>query len=342
MGKKGPWMFLAAATILGFLLLAGGCAQQGGTKTGGMTTLKLGHVGPASEDHSWEKFAKKYAQLVAERTGGKVKIETYPASQLGADREMAEALQQGTLEMGLISTMAFGNFVPELQVWDLPYIFPSEYAKIDQILDGPIGEEMARAGEAKGYKILAFWENDVRHMSNSKRPIRKVSDLKGLKMRTPETPGLIKWLSNIGAIATPVAFSELYTALQQKTVDGQDNGVGLTYSAKLYEPQKYYSLTGHIYSPLAVIVSKKVWDTLPADVQKVLTDVAKELAPQQRAYNRECVAKWLDEMKAKGLQVNEIEPEDLKEFRESAKPVYEEYRQRFGSLVDKMVEAAGE
>ncbi|KKM09068.1 hypothetical protein SY88_20675 [Clostridiales bacterium PH28_bin88] len=341
----GKRLGLLVVIIMAIAVLAGcggkkEAAQPGGAQQQPETiTLKLGHVGVADDTHSWQKFAKKYAEVVAQKTNGKVKIVVYPASQLGADREMNEALQLGNQEMGLSSTMTLGNFVPKLQVWDLPYIFPPDNAGVDKILDGAIGDELAQAAEEKGFKILSFWENDWRMMSNSKRPIQTVEDLKGLKMRIPETPALMDWLPRTGATPTPMAFSELYTALQQKTVDGQDNGVGLTFKSKFYEVQKYYSLTRHIYSPLAVIASKKVWDKLPADVQKVLADTAKELAPEQRAYNRDTSVQWLEDMKAKGMQINDISAENIKGFQDSAKPTFDKFRANLGDLIDKMLEA---
>ena len=256
-------LFILATLIL----VVAGCGS-GGTDTGADTdgqadgssdsdtfNLKLGHVGPAETDHPWEKYALEFAEQVHEETDGEITIDTYPGSQLGADRVMAESLQQGTLEMGLISTIAMGNFVPQLQVWDLPYIFPIDNDKVDEILEGPVGDQLAEYAAEKGLVIIGYWENDWRQMSNSIRPIRTVDDLKDMKMRVVENQPSLDWFERIDTIPTPMAFDELYTALQQGVVDGQDNGAILTYGSKLYEAQDYFTMTNHMYAPLAVVIS---------------------------------------------------------------------------------------
>jgi len=287
-------------------------------------TLKLGHVGPASPDHPWEKYAKEFAKQVNEKTGGKVVVNTYPASQLGADREMTEALQQGTMEMGLISTIAMGNFVPDLQVWDLPYIFPDDPTKVDQILEGPIGKQLAKSAEPKGLIILGYWENDWRNMSNSKLPIQTVSDMKGLKMRIVENKPSLDWFKRVGTIPTPMAFSEVYTALQQKTVDGQDNGTVLTYGTRFHEVQPYYTVTHHMYCPLALVVSAKKWAELPDDVKKTIEQLVVEVGRQQRNFNRQIAKEYLDKIEASGVKaVRKLSDEALKGFRDSTKGTYE-------------------
>lgn len=316
-------------------------ASSSSSTGGGKQTfnLKLGHVGPVDAEHPWEKYAQKFAQEVEKQTNGRVKIKTYPASQLGADREMTEAIQQGTLDMGLISTIAMGNFVPEFQLWDLPYIFPADNAKVDQILEGPVAEKISAAASKKRIIPLAYWENDWRNISDNIRPITKVADMKGLKMRIVENKPSLDWFKRLGSIPTPMAFSELYTALQQKTVDGQDNGVVLTYGSRLYEATNYYTITRHIYCPLALVVSEKTWKQLPQDIQQTMKKLGVEIGREQRQYNRQKAAEWINSMKKAGVQVNELTPEALKEFQDSAKPTYDALAEAVGkSLIDEMLQ----
>lgn len=302
-------------------------------------TLKLGHVGPAEVDHPWEKFALEFADKVNEATDGKVKIETYPASQLGADRVMTESLQQGTLEMGLISTIAMGNFVPELQLWDLPYIFPTDNSKVDEILEGEIGDYLAEKAAEKGLRIIAYWENDWRSMTNSVRPIESVEDLKGLKMRVVENQPSLDWFERIGSLPTPMAFSELYTALQQGTIDGQDNGAILSYGSKLYEPQKYFTITKHMYAPLAVVVSEHTWSQLTEETQKAMQELAVKIGQEQRPYSREVAEQYIVEMEKTGIEVTHLTEEALQGFRESAEGTYEALADTVGQeYIDKMLQ----
>jgi len=344
--KKKLWLVIPAVLSLIFLAACGG---GGGTSSGDNSqtsgdsnkqsyVLKLGHVGPADAEHPWEKFALEFASQIESRTNGQVKVNTYPASQLGADREMTEALQQGTLEMGLISTIAMGNFVPEFQVWDLPYIFPTDNAKVDAILDGAMGEKLTEKAKEKGLVVLAYWENDWRGMSNSKRPIESVEDMKGLKMRVVENKPSMDWFSRIGSIPTPMAFSEVYSALQQGTIDGQDNGYLLTYGSKLHEVQPYYTLTKHIYAPLAVVVSAQTWEQLPDEIKEEMRALAKELAPQQRSYSRQVAEEYKTKMQEAGVQISELSEEAIRGFQESAQGTYDALAQDIDkSLIDEML-----
>src|SRR5690625_3521150 len=178
--------------IITAVILLAGCvneSDQGGAENnsdGEKIELRLGHIGTSEADYTWEKFAVEFTEKIHEETNGNINIDTYPASQLGADRVMTESIQQGTLEMGLISTIAMGNFVPELQLWDLPYIFPLDNQVVDEILEGPIGETLAEKASEKGLVIIGYWENDWRSMTNSIKPIRNVEDLEGAKIRVVE------------------------------------------------------------------------------------------------------------------------------------------------------------
>ena len=290
-------------------------------------TVRLGHG--ADPVHPWHTAALKFAEIVEQKSNGRVKVQVYTAGQLGNDREMTEAVQAGTLEMAVVSTMAMSAFEPSIQLFDLPYLFP-DYKTAYRILDGPIGEKVASKLIPKGLRGLAYWENDFRCMSNSVRPITRVADLKGLKMRVPETPILMDWIRRVGADPTPMAFTELYNALQQEVVDGQDNGIHLSFSARYYEVQKYYTLTNHIYAPALMLYSELKWRQLPADLQKIIQDAAIETRDLQRKLNAELRNDRLEQMKKSGLQVTVLSKEALKEFMESAEPTYKQFENVVG------------
>lgn len=331
------------------LVFVSACSSgsSGGTDTGQSSSDKasektfsfnLGHVGPADPEHPWESFAQKFSQQIREQTDGQITVNTFPGSQLGADREMTEAIINGTLDMGLISTIAMGNFVPELQVWDLPYIFPTENSKVDEILEGTVGVKLADYAEERGLIILAYWENDWRGMSNSKNPISSPDDVKSLSMRVVENLPSLDWFTRIGAIPTPMAFSEVYTALQMGTVDGQDNGPILTYGSGLYEVQNHYTLTKHMYAPLAFVVSKRKWEELSDDLKGKISELAVNLGREQREYNRQVSEQYLKEMEQAGVQITQLSEEQINKFQESALATYDELSSELGEeLINEML-----
>jgi len=328
MNFKTHWGLVGILLLVLALLVAGCGGQNDGAQSSDAGTkdkilIRLAHG--AAPNHPWNLAAEKFAETVSEETDGRVEFQIFTAGQMGSDREMTEALQNGTLQMAIVSTMAMSAFEPAVQVYDLPYLFPS-YEKAYEVLDGPIGEEVAAKLIPKGIRVLAYWENDFRHFSNSKRPIETVEDLQGIKMRVPETPILIAWLESIGAAPTPVPYNELYSSLQTKMVDGQDNGVFLTHSAKYYEVQEYYSLTGHIYSPAPLMINETFYQSLPDDIKQVIDKAAIEMRDYQRQLDREQLDSRLEEMKAAGLKVNEISPENLQGFIDSTEAVYDKFK----------------
>ena len=261
--------------------------------------LKLGHA--VAPEHPYHLGAMKFAELVAQKTGNRVKIDVYPSTQLGNERDMVEGLQLGTIDLVVTSTGPLGGFVPKMFVVDLPFLFRDrEHAY--KVLDGPIGRELLQAFAAKGIKGLAFWENGFRQITNNVRPIEKPEDLKGIKIRTMENKVHLAAFRAFGASPTPMAWSEVYTALQQKTIDGQENPMAIIYHQKIYEVQKYLALTGHFYSPTPLLMSLKVFNALPRDIQKIMLDTALECATYERNLLRDSEAKQLAEMKAKGYR----------------------------------------
>jgi len=294
--------------------------------------LKLGHA--VAPEHPYHLGAVRYSDLVAQRTKNKVKIDVYPSTQLGNERDMVEGLQLGTIDLVVTSTGPLGGFVPRMFVVDLPFLFRDrEHAY--QVLDGPIGRELLDAFSAKGMKGLAFWENGFRQITNSVRPIEKPEDLKGIKIRTMENKVHLSAFRAFGASPTPMAWSEVYTALQQKTIDAQENPIAIIYFQKISEVQKHLALTGHFYSPTPLLMSLKAFNNLSQNIQKIMLDTAMECATFERNLLRDNEAKQLAEIKAKGMQVT---LPNKKPFQDAAAPVYKEFESQFGKeTIDRII-----
>jgi tripartite ATP-independent transporter DctP family solute receptor len=280
--------------------------------------VKLGHVGEPGS--LFQKSADEFARRANAKLGDKAKVVTYGSSQLGGDSEMIQKLKLGTLDMALPSTV-MSSQVDLFGVFEMPYIVKDRQhmARIEKEI---FWVKLAPEAEKKGLKVLAVWENGVRHVTNSKRPIKVPADLAGIKLRVPEGKWRVKMFQAYGANPSPMKFSELFTALQTGVMDGQENPFTQIYSAKLQEVQKFLSLTGHVYTPAYLTVGKTKWDSLPPDVRKVLEDTAKET----QAYVYETAAKddadLLAKLKQAGMQVNDV---DKDSFINASKPIYEEF-----------------
>ncbi|MEN6441434.1 MAG: TRAP transporter substrate-binding protein [Syntrophobacter sp.] len=316
MKKYGAVAVLFLLVITGLIWADPGSCQS--------WTFRLGT--PTAPDHAYAVGARKFAELVGERTGNKVKIEIYPANQLGNERDMAEGLQLGTVDLVVSSTGPLGGFVPKMFVVDLPFLFRDKQHAY-KVLDGPVGRELLDAFTAKGIRGLAFWENGFRHITNNARPIQKPEDLKGIKIRTMENKIHLATFRTFGASPTPMAWGEVYTALQQKTIDAQENPIAVIYTSKINEVQKYLALTGHVYSPAALLMSEKSFGSLPGDIQRVMLDAAIECAAFERNYLEATETKQLEELKANGMQVT---LPDKKPFQDAAASVYKEFESQFG------------
>ena len=239
-----------------------------------------------------------FAREVEKRTNGRYKIQNFYSGALGGERESIEAVQLGTQELTLTSTGPIPNFVPEAKILDIPFLFRDK-AHAHAVLDGPIGEEMLKQFEPKGFKALAWAENGVRHMTNNKRTVLLPDDLKGLKMRTMENPIHIAAYKGFGIVPTPMAFPEVFTALKQGTVDGQENPLSVIMAAKFDQVQKHLSLTGHVYSPAIWLINKAVFDKLSAADKQAFIDAAKEGTKANRARVAEDDSKGVAELRAK-------------------------------------------
>ena len=267
-----------------------------------------------------------FAKEVEKRTNGRIKIQPFYSGSLGGERESIEAVQLGTQELTLTSTGPVPNFVPEARILDIPFLFRDK-AHARAVLDGPIGQEMLAKFEPKGFKALAWAENGVRHMTNSKRAVNAPEDLKGLKMRTMENPVHIAAYKGFGIVTTPMAFPEVFTALQQGTVDGQENPLSVIMAAKFEQVQKHLSLTGHVYSPAIFLMNKAAFDKLSAADRQAFIEAAKEGTRVNRARVDEDDAKGVAELRAKGMQVIDV---DKTKFVAALAPVNAEFEKQFG------------
>ncbi len=289
------------------------------------TTMKIS-ISVAQNSHQGVAI-DTFAREVEKRTGGKYKIQTFYAGSLGAERESIEAVQLGTQELTFTSTGPVPNFVPEARILDIPFLFRDK-AHARAVLDGPIGQDMLVKFEPKGFKALAWGENGFRHMTNSKRAVNTPDDLKGLKMRTMENPVHVAAYKGFGIVTTPMAFTEVFTALQQGTVDGQENPLSVIMSAKFDQVQKHLSLTGHVYSPCIFLMNKAAFDKLPAADQKHFLDAAKAAAAANRARVDEDDAKGVAELRGKGMTV--VENVDKAKFVAALTSVNADFEKQFG------------
>lgn len=274
------------------------------------------------------------AKEVEARTNGRYKIQTFYSGSLGAERESVEAVQLGTQELTWTSTGPIPNFVPEVKVFDVPFLF-RDYAHARAVMDGQIGQDMLKKFESKGMKALAWGENGFRHMTNSKRAVNTPDDLKGLKMRTMENPVHIQAYKGFGIIPTPMAFTEVFTALQQGTVDGQENPLSVITANKFEQVQKYMSLTGHVYSPGVFLMNKATFDKLSDADKKAFLEAAKVAAKANRDRVDLDEQTAVKDLRSKGMQVNDTL--DKSKFQAVLAPVFTDFEKQFGkATLDKI------
>lgn len=267
------------------------------------------------------------AAEVEKRTNGRIIIKNFYSGSLGGERESIESVQLGTQELAGTSTGPIPNFVPAVRILDIPFLFRDK-AHARAVLDGPIGQAMLKEFESKGFKALAWSENGVRHMTNSKRPVNAPDDLKGLKMRTMENPVHVAAYKGFGIITTPMAFPEVFTALQQGVVDGQENPLSVIMAAKFEQVQKYMTLTGHVYSPAIYLMNKAAFDKLSAADKQAFLDAAKIASAAQRARVDQDDAQGVAYLRSKGMTVNENV--DKAAFVAKLAPVFAQFEKDFG------------
>jgi tripartite ATP-independent transporter DctP family solute receptor len=290
-------------------------------------TIKFATQNPVG--HPIELGMKKFAEIVAAKSGGKIKVNLFPGGQLGSDQANVTALKGGTLEMVSMNTGILASVAKELAIVDFPFLFANA-KEADALMDGPVGKKLHAKLEEKGIVGLAFWELGFRNITNSRKPITSVADIEGLKLRVIPNPINVDWVKALGANPTPMPFPEVYGGLESKAIDGQENPLTVIASNKFWEVQKHLAITNHQYNPQSVIFSKKVWDTLSPAEQKLLDEAADEAAKYQREQSRAGMATALENIKKGGMQVTELAPAELVKFREKVKPVIAKYSATVG------------
>ena len=274
-----------------------------------------------NEQSNQGRAVRLFAEQVEKASGGKMKVRAIGAAALGPDTQMQQALIGGAQEMMVGSTATLVGITKEMALWDTPFLF-NNAKEADALLDGPVGDKVRAKLQDKGLVGLVYWENGFRNLTNSKRPINKMEDLNGIKLRVMQNNVFLDSFKTLGTNAVPLAFSELFGALETGTVDGQENPFNTILSSKFYEVQKYLTVTNHVYSPWIVLVSKKWWDGLSAAEQKVLMDAAKASRDFERQDTRQEASGAVAELKKKGMQVNELSPAEAARMRSSLTRVY--------------------
>lgn len=290
--------------------------------------IRIGYATPANGAHA--AAARGFEEALEELAPGRFTIEHFPGGSLGGERELAEALQLGSLEMAVIGSSVLGNFVPEMMVTELPFLFRStEHARA--VLDGDVGKDLLTGLEQAGIVGLGFGEIGFRHTTNSKRPIRSVEDLEGLKIRTVENPVPLAAWRALGALPTPMAFPEVYSALQQGIIDGQENPISIIIPSKLYEPNKYLSLTRHGFTPIVLLFSKSIMDGYSEADQEAIRKAARAGVEANRRFVDQAEKDGLAELESMGVEI--VRDIDTTEFEARTQSVYKQYEETLGEIV---------
>ncbi|WP_338787121.1 DctP family TRAP transporter solute-binding subunit [Metabacillus sp. FJAT-53654] len=332
--RKGT-LFLMLFIMVAFLAACNGkeaaSDNEKSTASGENITIKFAHS--AVDTNSRHDAALKFKSLVEEKSNNQITVEVFPNEVLGSEPQMVEGVAFNDIQMVAASTYA--QYEPKVDVFGLPFLFETN-EQAWEALDGPIGQEVFSGLLDDNLRVLGHFENGFRHVTNNVRPIEKVEDLEGLKIRTPEMPILVSIFEALGSNPTPMAFGELYMALQQGTVDGQENPISNIHASKFYEVQDYLSLTGHSYSPTTVAISDEFWNTLSPEQQEIIQSSLTEASKFHRNLVMEDEEKLLAELEEGGMKVNRP---DIASFREASKDVYGEYEDTYGKdLIDRILE----
>ncbi len=328
---KNIKMLLTSCLLIAAMALSGcgGAEKKPEAKpAAGPQTIKLAHV--VNEKDGFHIAALKFKELVEARTKGAVKVEVFPNASLGDERTLIEGMQIGTIAMGVITNGPVANFLPEIAAFEMPFMFASP-EEAYKVLDGPVGQKVLAKLDAINLKGLAYAERGFRNLTNSKKVVKTPADMAGLKIRVMENPVYIDTFKTLGTNAVPMAWTEALTALQQGTIDGQENPVNVIYSFKLNETQKYLTMTKHSYAPALFLMSKKVFGSFNKETQDILVKAAQEAAVHERKWNAEQMTEQLKALKEKGMQITEP---DTAAFQAAVKPVYDKYGPKFGTLLE--------
>lgn len=314
----------AVLLLPGALLLAGvgDAAAQVQTRT-------LRFPSASNKGHPQVLGVERFAELVAQKSGGKITVKSFPGGALGPDLQVVSAMQGGTIDLNVMNASLLAGNVKEMAALDMPFLFNSA-EEADAVIDGPVGRKLMDKLPAKGLVGLAYWDLGFRQMHTRTKPVAKADDLRGLKMRVIPTPIYIDLVNALGANAVPMPFTETYTALEQGAIDGMTNPLLNIPDGKYNEVSKHLTLTNHIYTPQIVIASKRTWDKLSDEEKKILQEAATEATPYQRKAAREEATKVLDQLKTAGMTVHELAPEEAAKLRERARPVVAKYTKELG------------
>ncbi|WPH23739.1 TRAP transporter substrate-binding protein [Variovorax paradoxus] len=323
--SKQKWLAVAVAAFAA--LAAAGAGAQVKERT-----LKFAFQNQTG--HPQAQGAQKFADIVAAKSGGKITVKLFPGGTLGGDLQTVSALQGGTVELTVLNAGILSAQVKEFAVFDFPFLFNSG-KEADAVTDGPFGQKLMARLDDKGLHGLGYWDLGFRNLTNSKRPIAKADDIAGLKIRVIQSPIYIDLFSALGANATPLPFPELYPALDQKAVDGQENPNTTILASKFAEVQKYITQTRHVYNPQALLVSKKTWDGMSVEERQILTEAARDSTVFQRAASRSAADSALEALRKAGMTVSELPPEEMAKLRAKVKPVIDKYSASVGEATVK-------
>lgn len=329
-----PYQLLQRATLAMVCTSLMGLSLATHADTLPATTLRLAHV--VNSDDTYHIAATRFQELLSEKSDGAISIEIFPNASLGDERTLLEGMQIGTVDMGVITNGPVANFVDEFSVFELPFLFPSAEAAYS-VLDGDIGQEILDKLEGVNLKGLAYAERGFRNITNSRNAINTPDDLDGLRLRVIENEVYVDTFRTLGANAVPMAWTEALTALQQGTIDGQENPINAIYAFNLAETQDYLTMTRHIYAPALFIMSLPKWNSLPEDVQTLVLEASHEASAYAREQNAEMEAEQLAALEAAGMEINDSP--DIEAFQAAVAPVYEKYGSQFGDYLPRIQEA---
>lgn len=320
--------------VAGLALFAVGLTSAG---TAGATEFKLTWTSADSKTDPFAVGAHAFADALAKTSGGKHTVALFPNRQLGEEKEMVEAMRFGTLDMAIVTNASVANLEPKLQLLDMPFLF-KDSAQAHAVLDGAVGDALKAAVDKKGLKVLGFMEAGFRTMINNAKPVAKPDDVVGVKYRTMQNPVYIQMFQSLGGSPIPMAWGEVFTALQQGTVDGMEIPMAVVYGNKFYEVVKYLSLTNHTYTAIELLISKKVFGKLDAATQKMIVEAGRLAIENQRLTVQENEKGLLKNLAAAGMQINDVP--NAKPFRDAVMPVYDRFRGAIGAdLLDQALAA---
>lgn len=337
MNRKIAWYLILALVITSVLAGCGGAPASAPPADAPKKVIEITYGHGFMPETPQNKSALKFKELVEQKSNGTVVVKVFPSGQLGSAKEMFESLQMGTQQIAMLPTARISGFNAKMQLFDLPFLFPSREVAY-KIFDGPVGEELLKTLDANKVKGVAIYEDGFKHFTANK-PIVKLEDFKGKKFRTMESPIIMEQFKSLGANPTPLDFAELYNALQQGVVDGQENPLVTITNMKFYEVQKHVVLSGHAYLGHVLLFSSSWFNTLPADIQKLLVDTGKELAVWERNLVMQEEEGYLKTIKGFGTNVTELSKEEKARMKEATKSVYKVAEGIIGKdLIDKTVQ----